>query len=97
MSITTPEDHASSEFRYTFRSGKSLALPRLSKVMTFGRTRKMRKLPEEEQVFALLEDICDEDALAVLDEMDSDETEAFFKAWQAHSGASLGESSGSST
>lgn len=97
MTIAQPEDHRSSTFRYTFKSGQTLVLPSFSSLMTFGVARKLRSLPEDEQVFALIEGACDESALAVLDQMDLAETQEFFAAWQRGSGVSLGESSGSST
>lgn len=97
MTIAQPEDHQSSTFRYTFLSGDTLDLPRFDKIMTFGRARRLRKIDEDEQMFALVEEICDEKALSVLDNMDLDETRTFFEAWQKASGVSLGESVGSST
>lgn len=97
MTVAQPEDHQSSTFAYTTKSGAQLVLPRFDKVVTFGRARRLRKLSEEEQVFVLVEEVCDEAALAVLDEMPATEIGDFFTAWQQHSGASLGESSSSST
>lgn len=97
MTIAQPEDHLSSTFTYKFQSGAVLTLPKFKKIMTFGRARRYRNLPESEQMFSLIEEICDERALAVLDDMDTDETEAFMNAWQADSDVTLGESVGSST
>lgn len=97
MTIAQPEDHRSSTFTYTTSHGATLVLPRFDKVVTFGRARRLRKLSESEQVFTLVEEVCDEAALAVLDEMPPDEINSFFTAWQEHSGASLGESTPSST
>lgn len=96
MPVTT-QDHESSEFRYTFKSGKTLVLPKLTSLMTFGTVRKLRKLSDQEAIFTLLEDKCSEEELAVLDEMDMAESDAFFSAWQADSGANLPESPGSSS
>lgn len=96
MTVSQPQDHQSAQFTHEFSDGKSVTIPRFKSAMTFGRARKMRKLDEAEQMFALIEDVCDEAALALLDEMDADETEAFIKAWQEDSGVSLGESSSSS-
>ncbi len=93
MAIAQPEDHQSSTFNYKFASGKSVTLPRFKSVMTFGRARKLRSLDEAEQMFTLIEDICDGDALDALDSMNTSETEAFFAAWQEDSGVSVGESS----
>lgn len=95
--LAQPEDHRSSTFRYTFKSGQTLVLPSFASLMTFGMARKLRALPEDEQVFALIEQTCDESALSVLDQMDLTETQEFFSAWQAGSQVRLGESSGSSS
>lgn len=92
MTVAQPEDHLSSDFRYQFASGKALTLPKFKSVMTFGRARRLRKLDEGEQMFTLVEEICDDAALEVLDAMEPDETEAFFLAWQADSGVTSGES-----
>lgn len=98
MTIAQPEDHKSAtSFTYRFADGRSVTLPKFSDVMTFGRARKMRGLEESEQMFTLMEEICTEDVLSVLDAMNLDETSAFFTAWQEDSGASVGESEGSST
>jgi len=97
MTVAQPEDHKSSTFTYTTKSGARLVLPRFDAVVTFGRARKLRKLSETEQVFTLVEDVCDDAALAVLDEMPASEVSDFFEAWQNDSGASLGESTSSST
>lgn len=95
---TVPQDHESSTFVYEFKSGKRVELPAFQSLMTFGRARRLRKLDEAEQTFALVEEVCGEDSpeIATLDEMDLEETAAFFSAWQSHSGVSVGESSGSS-
>lgn len=85
-----PQDHQSATFDYELH-GNKVTLPSFSSVMTFGRARRLRSLPQEEQVFSIMEEICDDEQLAVLDEMTPEETEAFFTAWQAASGASLGE------
>lgn len=96
MTIAQPEDHKSATFKYTFLSGKTLVLPQFDSIMTFGRARRLRKADEGEQMFALVEEVCDETALAVLDEMDLAETQTFFEAWQNASGVSVGESASSS-
>lgn len=95
MSIA-PQDHQSPDFTYRFADGRTVTMARFKKVMTFGRARKLRKLPESEQMFVIFEEVCDEETLAALDDMDADETQAFFEAWQADSGVSLGESESSS-
>lgn len=97
MPVAQPTDHQPSEFRYTFKSGDTLVLPPFAGLLTFGLARKLRKLPVEEQIFTLVENVCDDDELAVLDKMDTTEAAAFFEAWQQGAGVSLGESAGSST
>lgn len=93
----TPQDHKSKTFDYTFDDGRKVTLPRFADVMTFGRVRRLRHLPESEQFFCAVEEVCDDATLAALDQMTAAETEAFMAAWQEDSGANLGESSGSST
>lgn len=91
--VAQPQDHQSATFTYEFVSGEKITLPRFKSVMTFGRARTLRKLGEAEQMFTLIEEICDDDMLAALDAMEPDETTAFFEAWQADSGVTAGESS----
>lgn len=93
MTVAQPEDHQSPTFVYRTLAGTVVTLPRFKKVVTFGLARRMRKLPDSEQMFALVEEVCDDAALKALDEMDMPETEAFFSAWQEDSGVDLGESS----
>lgn len=85
-----PQDHKSSTFTYELH-GNSVTLPSFESVMTFGRARRLRGLPEEEQVFTIMEEVCTPEQLAILDEMTPADTERFFAAWQAGSEASLGE------
>lgn len=92
-----PQDHKSATFAYTTKGGVTLVVPRFDSVVTFGRARKLRKLAEDEQVFQLVEDVCDDDALAVLDAMPASEVGLFFEAWQKDSGVDLGESTSSSS
>jgi hypothetical protein len=95
--MSTTQDHLSTTFEHTFANGKTVSVPKFKKVMTFGRARKLRALSEAEQMFTIFEDICDEKTLAVLDEMDADETSEFFEAWQADSGVTTGESTASTS
>lgn len=92
MTVAQPEDHQSPTFVYRTRGGITVTLPRFKNIMTFGLARQMRKLDEGEQMFALVEKVCDEAALGALDTMDIEETEAFFVAWQKDSGVDAGES-----
>lgn len=88
-----PQDHQSATFTHTFASGESVTLPRFKKAMTFGRARRLRKLSAEEQMFTLIEEIADDDTLAVLDDLDAEESNAFIEAWQDDSDVTSGESS----
>lgn len=97
MTIAQPEDHKSSTFRYTFPSGETLVLPAFDSVVTFGIARKLRKLSPDEQIFMLVEEICDEAALEVVDKLTAEQAGVFFEAWQRGSGVGVGESAGSST
>ena len=71
-----------------------VSVPSLAKVK-IGLLRKLRKLDEQELAFSMLESLCDEASLAVIDEMDADEFGEFMAAWQEFSGVSVGESSAS--
>lgn len=88
-----PEDRESTTFVYKLLGGAVVTLPRFKSIMTFGRARKLRKLDEAEQMFSLVEQVCDAATLDALDDMDLPETEAFFSAWQKDSGVDVGESS----
>ena len=96
-----PQDHqsksdeVSSEFTYTAESGETITVPRMSH-LKFGVARQLRKLDESEQMYALVEAVCDEETLAVVDDMESAEVARFFEAWGAASGVELGESPASS-
>lgn len=97
MPVAQPQDHKSDEFRYTLPSGETIVLPAFETVVTFGIARRLRKLPADEQLFALVEEVCDDEVLALLDDMSATEAGEFFDAWQRGSGVSVGESAGSST
>ena len=77
-------------FEYTF-DGKKITLPLLSK-LKFGLIRKMRKESAEEQMFMLVEQLADDETLAVIDEMDSGQVAEFMEAWQEASDVDSGES-----
>lgn len=96
-----PEDHKAkaSEAPTTFTyevDGRSFTLPLLSQIKTnAGFKRRVRKMDEMNQFFEVVELVADEDALAVIDEMDDEQLEAFSKAWEEASEISVGESSAS--
>src|SRR5688500_5986247 len=81
-------------------NGETYALPRFGSWKS-GMVRKIRKLPEVDGMYTILEHVCRdgsgfEESLAALDDMEMDEFNATMSAWQEHSGVTLGESSRSS-
>lgn len=88
---TATEREANSDV-FTFEyEGKDYTLLPASKIKA-GVFRKVARMENElEAMFTLVEAVADEDALEVLDEMPLDQFGEVFKAWQEHSGASLGE------
>lgn len=90
---TTPA--SDDDFVYRTSAGE-LRLPKLDRVK-FGTMRKLRKLSEQEQVFVLIEEVCGERELAIVDELAQHEIAELVVAWAEASGADLGEFSASST
>ena len=76
--------------------GKKITLPKFADVLTFGFARKTRKMSQAEQMFELVEAAADDNALAVIDGLRTEQMEEFFTAWQKHSGVGVGESKDSS-
>jgi hypothetical protein len=70
-------------------------LPHIDKIKG-GMIRKYRKLPEVDMMFSILEDICDDETLAKIDDLEQGDLNDLFLAWQK-AGANVGESSRSST
>lgn len=87
-----PNDHSDGKFHWTSSSGQELVLPSLRRIKA-GKLRKYRKLEGDDYVFTLLEDMCDEDTLAQLDDLDAEEFNQLAEKWASE----MGESSGSST
>lgn len=83
------------EFHYT-HNGQGFSLPYLGRVKA-GLLRKIRKLSADDQLFTLLEEMGNDEALAVIDEMDGEEFGEFLTAWHEASGVTMGESQASST
>jgi len=73
---------------------KKVTLPKFAQIK-FGIIRKNRSLPQEEQFFALLEAIADDDTLATIDEATQESMQGLFEAWQKDSGVTTGESTAS--
>lgn len=83
------------KFHWTAPSGAEIVLPHMNKIKG-GLLRKYRKLDPVDFMFSVLEDIADEETLAQVDDLENDDMNAMFEAWQK-AGADLGKSSGSST
>lgn len=78
------------KFHYT-HDGKEIVIPRFNQ-LPFGLVRKNRHETEAEQLFLTIEHICDKKNLAIIDEMTTDDFEAFVEAWQKDGGVTVGES-----
>lgn len=81
------------KFHYTTTAGK-VSLPKF-KTLKFGVVRKLRTMPEYEQVYFLLEQAADDKTLAILDELQMEELGALLTAWQEDSMVTVGESEAS--
>lgn len=81
-------------FTWTSPGGVEIAIPPMKRIKA-GVIRKHRKLEPIDAAFSILETIADEETLAKIDELDSDELNDMMKEWQAEVG--VGESSGSSS
>mgnify|MGYP007087611768 CR=1 FL=1 len=81
-------------FHYTLEDGREIVLPHF-KNLPFGVVRKLRKEDEAEQLFSLVEQVADDNALAIIDTLGMSEIETLFAAWQKDSGVTVGESSAS--
>ncbi len=87
---------ATEKFHYKAESGASIALPRFGQVPS-GLIRKVRKESPVEQMFSILEGVCDAKTLDAIDLLDSAELNVMVGAWQEDAKVSPGESSASST
>lgn len=86
------------QFTWTTESGETLTMPPAGRIRT-RLLRQVRGLTDNLDVmFTLLDGVLDEHGRGVVDEMPVDELNRMFAAWQATlHGATLGESSGSSS
>lgn len=73
---------------------EKVSLPKFDQI-PFGLIRKNRKLPQEEQFFALLEQVASEKDLERMDRAPQFEMEKLMQAWQEDSGVTPGESEAS--
>lgn len=85
---------ATEQFHWKTDDGREVVLPRFNQ-LPFGVVRKLRKEDEAEQLFGLVEQVADEDTLAIIDTLGMGDIETLFTAWQKAGGVSVGESSAS--
>ncbi|MDH6279340.1 hypothetical protein [Prescottella agglutinans] len=81
-------------FEFTTEAGETVTVPAFKSIKP-GVIRKTRKLDQADQFWTILESLADDDAIAIIDEMDADEFQEFQREWFGHSGVDLGESSAS--
>ena len=86
--ITTGVDNEGDPIRH------KVSLPKFNQIK-FGLIRKNRKLPQEEQFFALLEAIASDEDIEAMDNATQEEIGNLMTAWQEDSGVSQGESTAS--
>lgn len=77
------------DFTYDSPAGP-IAVPSLSRVKA-GVIRKARNLAPADQMFTLIEAVCDAGTLELVDELTGAELNDFMEGWVEHSGVSLGE------
>lgn len=82
-------------FKWTAPSGVEISLMPMGRVPT-GIVRRHRHEDPVDFIFSMLEEIADEETLAKVDELPSEDLNKMVEAWQEETG-SAGESSGSST
>ena len=70
--------------------GVEIVLPVFTEIRG-GLIRRIRNLDQTDGMWALLEQLCDEDELEALDQLTLGELADFFVRWQKSSGVSLGE------
>ena len=80
-------------FTYTTESGQEITVASLAAPFrTAGELRRMRKAAPIDLAYFVIERDCDEETLAIVDEMSWEEfNEKFSRQWAEHSGISLGE------
>lgn len=80
-------------FTYTTESGKTITVASLAAPFhTSGELRRMRKSNPIDLAYYIIERDCDDETLAIVDEMSMDEfNDKFSREWAAHSGIDLGE------
>lgn len=88
----TPKDHmkprlkltgTDQDFTFTTKDGTTFTLPPAGG-LPIGFARSIRKLPEADQIFTILEAIAEPSTLEIIDNMDGFEFGKFYKEWDAH-------------
>lgn len=83
------------QFEFEFSNKLKVEVQKFSDVLTIGFVERIRKLSEQDQLFALYEEIFDTETREKLAELPFAELGVFVQAWQKDSGVSLGESASS--
>lgn len=86
---TVAGEAAKGPYRFT-RGGKKYTLPRFDSIKP-GIIRRVRKLDQADAMFTILEQVADEETLAVLDDMEMPDFDKVIVGWAEHSGVSLPE------
>ena len=86
---------ATEKFHHTTAAGVSITLPRFDQIPS-GVVRKVRKESPVEQMFSILETVCDAATLAKIDKLTSGELQTVMSAWQEDAKVTAGESKASS-
>ena len=99
MSATTPpkkpaEPKREDVFTFDTEAGDTIVLPPFKKAKP-GVLRKARKLDQVDQFFTILESLATDEALALIDDLESDEFQDLQRAWFENSGIDLGEAKAS--
>ena len=91
-----PQDHqaptVTEDYVFKAAAGGTVVLPPFAKAFTVGRLRRGRHKGEMEMTFELLEELCDEAELEIIDALDLDEFQRLQVEWQEHSQVTMGES-----
>lgn len=83
------------DFEFT-HNGETYTLPSFA-TLKAGLIRRVRNMDKADGLFAVIEEVANEDTLAAVDDMTMTEFGDMLRNWQRHAGVSLGESHSSST
>src|SRR5690554_32376 len=99
MTAKKPQDRKkpAAEDAFEFEhDGKTYTLPKFG-TWSAGLVRRVRKLPDVDATFTILEEVADPETLAAIDAMGLDEFNQLQQDWADHGGVTLGESDSSSS